>query len=143
MKAAERQRAFALYMNTDWSYRKIAQAIGVSRSSIERWGQEDGWPYKRRRAWSEISKNTVRQTMDDRLKASVLISTELHKILSFAAAEHKNYVEGRIPKKALKFTPWDICRQARACCEVDKSKAQMMTEIELLRRFNFDSSREE
>lgn len=62
-----RDQAQDLYIFEGYTYDQVAEATGVSRSQVQRWGADEGWPDKKReyrRASSEIRWNTVRLRRD-------------------------------------------------------------------------------
>lgn len=86
MKAEERRRASALFIE-GMSIRKTAEAVGVSRSSVERWSREGRWYVRRVEARDEAIQKAKREFVALKVTRANLIADKLTTIFNAGFAE--------------------------------------------------------
>ena len=133
----KRERAFALYLKTDLSLRKVAEEIGVSVSSVERWSKEDGWNIRRKRLWLESSKEALEEAMDQRISEIKTMYGKVYSIMIFAYSQHEAYRSGKIPKKALKYSARDFQNFLKAYALAGMALEKSLLDKELAKRITF------
>lgn len=125
-KAEEHKQAFALYVHQGFSLRKITTILDVSRSSLERWCRDGEWVKRRNEHWSRVSQELCQNTVYEHLGNQKSVAGELEKMFIHIHEQHRAYVEGKLPRKALKYGVRDLCQIATAInqihlCEVKRA----------------------
>jgi transposase len=124
MRALDRNEAFALYAKQGLSLRRLAEVLNISRSTLERWSIKDDWVNQRQRLWQE-SQESARQEYVRRYRENDLrVSDQLFAIFRDAHLQHVEYFQGKVPRRAVKYSVKDLARLAQAVIDAGASECR-------------------
>ena len=84
------------------SLAKIAEKRGVCKRTLERYSASQHWVIRRQRAWN-LAKEKIVEEIAGRTKSNDrLLSGQLWRLLQETVAEHRAFMNGQIPKKAMR-----------------------------------------
>ncbi|MBF0313623.1 MAG: hypothetical protein HQK52_09410 [Oligoflexia bacterium] len=96
------------------SLRQIASAREVSVRTLERWCSQESWVEKRENHWNEMKQKICSHKLESEISQYMQNGQKLSVLIDFAFQEFQLYMEGKIPKKALKFSTKDFVRLAKS-----------------------------
>lgn len=118
MRVQARNEAFSLFCQGK-TLAQAAEAVGVHRSTAERWSREFHWKIHRERVWNEHREQAIK----DRVQHFVLDDREainrVFNLLKEASAEFHAYRSGKLPKRGMKYSLRDFLAIARAYADIE------------------------
>lgn len=84
------------------SLAKIAQERGLCKRTLERYSSSQHWVIRRQRAWDSAKEAIVKEMSGNAKSYDRLMSGQIWKLLQENLAEHRAYMSGQIPRKAMK-----------------------------------------
>ena len=112
--------AFALYIMGN-SQRKVAKQVGVARATVERWAKRGAWTEQRQAAWDAKVEACAQEKRQRLIATGRSTAAKVWALFSEAIAQHEQFVRGRIPAQAVKYTIKDVCQLAAAATQFDNS----------------------
>ncbi len=113
MRVAARDQAFSLFCDGA-TLAETAEVVGVHRSTTERWSREFNWRIHRQRVWNETRERILKERIQRFVFKDKEIATKLHDLIAGSCAEFEAVREGKLPKRALKFSRADLVKFAEA-----------------------------
>lgn len=124
----ERQRAFDLFLEGKTQH-QIAATLGVTRSTIERWSQQDQW----RRVKAESLSKIIRERADQMFQTKIPEldgAAQVKDLFAQAVAEHRLFCEGKITHKDRKFSLKDIRELSSAYVRANNEWWEILESVE-------------
>lgn len=123
MKARERNQAFDLIL-AGQPIRTVAQTVGVSRSSIERWSVQYGWMGRRRQFQKEMQEKSQTQLANEKLAALKLRSEKLFQVFDEEFGKWIAYRDGKVRKPGLSILK--IARIAEVATRLNIAEVELL-----------------
>ncbi len=111
--AEERNRCFTDFIK-GMSLKTIADKYGFSKRTLERWCAHEQWVIHRQRAWSDAKDAIMKDFATNKRNSDILATEALFDLLRHAVAEQRAFREGRIPRKAMKYSLKNIVTISKA-----------------------------
>ena len=116
-----KHQAFALYVQKGLSLRQIAVELRIGKATAERWSSAECWGIQRQRAWRARREAVMEKHVLEENARDKSIAGELFCLFKEAARDRQSYYEGKIPRRALRFSTRDLCNLAKALVAVGDS----------------------
>lgn len=123
--ASTRQDAFALYLSGS-SLRSVASRLGVGRATIERWSVRYAWVSARREAWLRAAEAAADAQAERFRRDRELAADQIYSTFLDAIAQHRAYVGGSLPRRALRYGARDLARLAEAVVLAGNAESQSL-----------------
>ena len=103
------------------SLRKVAESVGVHRSTAERWSTQEHWREKRETAWRKAREELAQSTACTHKAHINEVYDSVHTLLIEAVAERQMYFNGKLGKRALRVSNRMFLNLAKAYAEIEAS----------------------
>ena len=118
MKVQARDQAFSLFCKGK-TLAEAAEAVGVHRSTTERWSREFHWKIHRERTWNEQREQAIKDRAQKFVFDERELINRLFNLMQEASAQFDAYRLGKLPKRAMKYSLRDFLAIARAYVDVE------------------------
>lgn len=128
MKAKARDRALTLILE-GCTLKEAAMAVGVSKSTVERWSSQFQWQQKKREHLNSLIEVCVQNVF---VKSRVRTLKALDQIAGMfyqAVAERQLWREGKIKKKDMVYSTSDFVQLGRAYTSLESDMIKRMSQL--------------
>lgn len=94
--------------------RAISKKYGISARTLERWSANENWVIRRQRAWSEAKEAVIEDFASSTRSTDILATEAIFDLLKHAVAEQRAFRDGKIPRKAMKYSLKNIVTISKA-----------------------------
>ncbi|MGK5085020.1 hypothetical protein WDW37_17160 [Bdellovibrionota bacterium FG-1] len=119
--ADTKHHAFALYVEKGWSLRRITSELGIGKATVERWSSAECWGIQRQRAWSAKREAVIKAHVENGAIRDKGIGGKLYAIIQDGFLDHRAFYEGKIPKRAIRYSTQELCALVKALTAVGDS----------------------
>ena len=96
------------------SLRQISASQEVSIRTLERWCSKESWVEKREAQWFKMKQEICSHKTKNDISEYVQRDQKISSLIDFAFDEYQLYMQGKIPRKALKLNIRDFVGLAKA-----------------------------
>lgn len=118
MSANRRNEAFHLFCS-GLSLRKVAESLGVHRSTTERWSAEERWVERREQIWQQAREESLMASQCTYKIKLDAVYDSVQTLLLEAVAERRMYMQGRLSRRKMRISNQMFLSFAKAYAEIE------------------------
>jgi AraC-like DNA-binding protein len=99
---------------------EVAQAVGVHRSTTERWSREEGWVEQREIRNYELKHKYIKENFQFYYHNVIGVADDVYRVIADGIAERRLLSEGKLARRNLKISNRMLISMAKTYANLEK-----------------------